>query len=68
MLSRSNHVKKSVNDRVSIELPQSSLPISSDDWGTVATFGTNQKGKSPPFRDGSATPGKIQMGACSQRE
>lgn len=48
--------------------PQSSLLIGSDDWGTVATFGTNQKGKSPPFRDGSATPEKNQKGACNQGE
>ena len=55
-----------LNDLTSIELAQSSLLIGSDDWGTVATFGTNQKGKSPPFRDGSATPEKNQKGACNQ--
>ena len=66
ILSRIHHEKNSTISYYFQGFPKPSLLIGSDGFGTVATFGTNQKGKSPPFRDGSATPEKNQKGACNQ--
>ena len=57
-LSRIHHGKNITISYYFRGFPKPSLLIGSDGFGTVATFGTNQKRKSPPFRDGSATPEK----------
>lgn len=59
-LSRIHHGKNITISYYFRGFPKPSLLICSDGFGTVATFGTNQKGKSPPVGMARLLPKKIK--------